>query len=673
MSQRGGGGERPGAVGMAGRHSAPGTRDELAPGVLMRALGVGVTDEAAAAGERADPAPSAARARLAVAAVIAGTALLAGVLGPGAGAETNSAESWPNVPARARAGGSVETQGDSFVKTRKFGSDVVLGAAAAAAVSMSALAGDAVQWRVEDGGNGHWYQWLQRVPGRDWNGWRAYAEGIGGHLATITTPAENWFVTGPSVFQGSQASINGGSAFIGAFQPSGSGEPYGDWQWVTGEPFVLDPSQWRSLEDCCGGSYCNNEGEDAAALWSWAGDLQDPLAERKWNDVGKCLDWWGSVIEWSADCNSDGIVDYGQILSGALADANTNDVPDICECATHPELGACRCAGDIVTDGTVNGADLGTLLAYWGPANSGAFSQASDINSDGRIDGSDLGVLLSNWGTCQYPGVTVPAWATLIEAVPDPAVVTDPALRTAIAATGLAWRVRDTATQIEMLLVPPGSFPMGCSEASTFDSCPSLELPVHTVTITSAYYLGRYEVTQSQWQAQSGSNPSIFQGYSDSQSRPVENVSWNAVQALIVARGMRLPTEAEWEYACRAGTTTALYNGSNDDATAPNIGWYTANSANQTRPVGSKEANRLGLYDMAGNVWEWTADWWDGATTPYNANPQTNPSGQPTGSYRAVRGGGWDFTTRYLRSSARGNSAPDGASSQVGFRAARNP
>ena len=208
----------------------------------------------------------------------------------------------------------------------------------------SAHAQQAVQWKVSDGGNGHWYQWLQRVPGRDWSGWRAYAEGIGGHLATVTTSAENWFVTGPLVFQGSQASINGGSAFIGAFQPSGSGEPDGDWQWVTGEPFVLDPSQWRSLEDCCGGSYCNNDGEDAAALWSWAGDLEDPLAERKWNDVGKCLDWWGAVIEWSADCNSDGIADYGQCYDGTLPDYNGNNVPDCCESGSS-------CAPNIIVNG----------------------------------------------------------------------------------------------------------------------------------------------------------------------------------------------------------------------------------------------------------------------------------------------------------------------------------
>ena len=151
----GDGAELPGAARIARRHAGPATRDELAPGMLMRALGVGVEDEGATAGERADPAPSAARARLVVA-VIAGTALLAGMLGPGAGAWRNSAESWPNVPAAARVNGLVETQGDSFVKTKKFGSDVVLGAAAAAAVSMSALAGDAVQWRVADGGNGHW-------------------------------------------------------------------------------------------------------------------------------------------------------------------------------------------------------------------------------------------------------------------------------------------------------------------------------------------------------------------------------------------------------------------------------------------------------------------------------------------------------------------------------------
>jgi formylglycine-generating enzyme required for sulfatase activity len=486
--------------------------------------------------------------------------------------------------------------------------------------------------------------------GKSWQDCRRDASSNGGHLATIGSDAENEFV---------RSLTSNVGYWIGAKRDGSACSPNSGWSWVTNESFEFHA--WANSQPDC-----------------WA-DGQLYVAVNNisylpgWHDYDDTTTIPFAITEWEADCNSDGIVDYGQILSGSLADANTNGVPDICECATYPELGACRCAGDIVTDGTVNGADLGTLLAYWGPANSGAFSQASDINSDGRVDGSDLGVLLSNWGACQYPGVTVPAWATLIEAMPDPTVVTDPALRTAIAATGLAWRVRDTGTGIEMLLVPPGMFQMGCSAASTLDGCPSLELPVHAVTITSAYYLGRHEVTQSQWQAQTGSNPSAFQGSSDSQSRPVESVSWNAVQSLLAARGMRLPTEAEWEYACRAGTTTAFYNDSNEDATVMDLGWWNANSTNQTHPVGSKQANRLGLYDMAGNVWEWTADWWDGATNPYTANPQTDPAGQPTGSSRAVRGGGWNDTTRYLRSSARGNGAPDSASSQVGFRAARNP
>ena len=653
MSQRGGGGERPGAVGMAARHPGPGTRDELAPGVLMRALGVGVTDEGAAAGERAGPAPSAARARLAVAAVIAGTALLAGVLGPGAGAGQNSVESRSNVPAAKGVAGSVESQGDSFVKTRKFGSDVVLGAAAAAAVSMSALAGDAVQWRVEDGGNGHWYAgFTDRVP---WAVASERATSIGGHLATCTSTAENQLVR---TVRDTQCAFGG--AWIGLRSLSPPWEPAASWGWVTGEP--LEWTNWLVGEP---------NGFDTQGAVARVVDLC--CFSDSWGDAnGDAL--LPYVVEWSTDCNSDGIVDYGQILSGSLADANTNGVPDICECATHPELGACRCAGDIVTDGTVNGADLGTLLAYWGPANSGAFSRASDINSDGRIDGSDLGVLLSNWGTCQYPGITVPAWATLIEAAPDPAVVTDPALRTAIAATGLAWRVRDTATQIEMLLVPPGTFQMGCVQGSLKFGCRQYELPAHSVTLTRPFYMGRFEITQAQWVARMGSNPSTFQGAVDSDLRPVETISWNAVQPYLAATNMRLPTEAEWEFACRAGTTTAFCNGSNDDTTIGDIAWWGSccggNSGGATRPVGTKSANALGLHDTLGNVWEWVSDWY----SDYSMNVQVDPAGPENGQMKPLRGGSWADDTHYVHSSCRYEAAaPYNTYPQAGFRVARNP
>ena len=658
----GGGGERSGATGMAWRHSGPATRDELAPGVLMRALGVGVTDEGAAAGERADPPPSAARARLAGAAAVAGTALLAGVLGPGAGAGQNSVESRSNVPAVAGAAGSVETQGDSFVKTRKFGSDVVLGAAAAAAVSMSALAGDAVQWRVADGGNGHWYK-IVNLAGTgkvDWSVSRERAMSAGGDLACFTSEAET------SAFLSLTTGQIRGNPWIGLSQDHSApdfSEPAGGWRWASGEPLTW--TNWAPGEP-------NNAGgrEDWVNMWIDFGP------QGKWNDYEPTDPQGpdGFVIEWSADCNSDGIVDYGQIVSGQLADANTNGIPDICECATHPELGACRCAGDIVTDGIVNGADLGTLLAYWGFTTSGQYSQASDINDDGRVDGSDLGVLLSNWGVCQYPGVTVPAWATLIEAMPDPAVVTDPALRTAIAATGLAWRVRDTGTGIEMLLVPPGMFQMGCVQGSDSFPCVEWELPVHAVTITKPFYLGRHEVTQQQWGARMGSNPSIFQGRVDSDWRPVETVSWNAVQPYLAATNMRLPTEAEWEYACRAGTTTAFSNGSNDDSTIGSIAWWGSccggNSGGETRPVGTKPGNALGLNDMLGNVWEWVSDWF----ANYPTDAQVDPLGPTSGQLKPLRGGSWADDTHYVHSSYRYEAAaPYNAYPQAGFRVARNP
>jgi hypothetical protein len=309
---------------MAGRHSGPATRDELAPGMLMRALGVGVEDEGAAAGARADPAPSAARARLAVAAVIAGTALLAGVLGPGAGAGRYSGESGSNVRAAAAVAGSVESQGDSFVKTKKFGSDVVLGAAAAAAVSMSALAGDAVQWRVADGGNGHWYAAIAMPSDVDYPAATAIARQRGGYLfsgcgnefdivvqITDAMSSQYWLAAQSSQWFGPWIGI----------QLTGN-----IWGWSDSSTCTFD--RW----DTSRGQPNNpgiDSGETVAFLYS-VGAEPAPVV----HDVTTSRTTRSLLIEWSADCNSDGIVDYGQCHDGTLPDYNGNNIPDCCEQGT---------------------------------------------------------------------------------------------------------------------------------------------------------------------------------------------------------------------------------------------------------------------------------------------------------------------------------------------------
>jgi formylglycine-generating enzyme required for sulfatase activity len=265
-----------------------------------------------------------------------------------------------------------------------------------------------------------------------------------------------------------------------------------------------------------------------------------------------------------------------------------------------------------------------------------------------------------------------------VEATPDPAVVTNATLRAAISASGLAWRVRDTATQMEMLLVPPGTFTMGCTASNDW-LCDFSENPTHSVTLTQAFYMGRYEVTQGQWVAKMGSNPSAFQGWSypDAANRPVERVSWNTIQSFLSATGMRLPSEAEWEYAYRAGTTTAFHsmpgypNGTNDDSQVGTIAWYNVNSGNQTHVVGGKAANALGLFDMSGNVWEWVNDWYDGSY--YSVSPSTNPLGPASGPIRVLRGGSWGYDTNVVRSSCRGGTSPDYSYYNFGFRVARNP
>ena len=313
------------------------------------------------------------------------------------------------------------------------------------------------------------------------------------------------------------------------------------------------------------------------------------------------------------------------------------------------------CLGDLNADRTVTGADLGILLGQWGQAGSG------DLNGDGIVGGADLGLLLGVWGEC--PPVTVPSWATLVEAAPDPAVVTNATLRAAISASGLAWRVRDTATQMEMLLVPAGTFVMG-------------GYPVHSVTLTQAFYMGRYEVTQGQWVERMRSNPSYFQDQSGFASRPVEQVSWNTIQGYLSATGMRLPSEAEWEYACRAGSTTDFHsmpgypNGTNDYTQVGTIAWYSKNSGFQTHAVGGKAANALGLHDMSGNVWEWVNDWWGS----YSSSAQTNPLGPVSGTYRVLRGGSWRYHASDLESSSRDVSAtPNVEVNYIGFRVVRTP
>jgi formylglycine-generating enzyme required for sulfatase activity len=338
------------------------------------------------------------------------------------------------------------------------------------------------------------------------------------------------------------------------------------------------------------------------------------------------------------------------------------------------------CVADINGDRVVDGSDLASVLAQWGPCVSPE-SCSADVTANGVVNGVDLGLVLATWGVCP---VRVPGWATLIEVAPDPAIVTDSMLRGAITATGYAWRVRDTATQIELVLIPPGTFEMGCSASSSW-GCLQSETPVHTVTLTQPFYMGRYEVTQAQWTARMGSNPSWWQSPSDQvpadqvPNRPVEQVSWEEAWGFLIATGMRLPTEAEWEYAYRAGTTTAFHampgypNGTNDDDQLGTIAWFSGNSANQIRPVGQLAGNGFGLHDMSGNVWEWVNDWY--GETYYASSPAVDPPGPSSGPFRVWRGGGYGGVPVYpsfCRASYR-LTVITGFGYDNGFRAVRNP
>jgi len=198
------------------------------------------------------------------------------------------------------------------------------------------------------------------------------------------------------------------------------------------------------------------------------------------------------------------------------------------------------------------------------------------------------------------------------------------------------------------------------------------EHPQHRVTISKPFYMQATEVTQDQWKRVMGSNPSNFKNCGD--NCPVERVSWNDVQEFIGKLNQmeggnkyRLPTEAEWEYACRAGSTTRFCFG-NDKDRLGEYAWYRGNSRKRTHRVGEKQPNSWGLHDMHGNVWEWCQDWYG----DYFSGSVTDPKGPSSGSGLVLRGGSWRGDARDCRSAFRTRGEPSGRNELIGFRLARN-
>jgi formylglycine-generating enzyme required for sulfatase activity len=289
-------------------------------------------------------------------------------------------------------------------------------------------------------------------------------------------------------------------------------------------------------------------------------------------------------------------------------------------------------------------------------------------------------------------------WADVLESEPDPKVVLSQAVRESISATGLPWRVRERASGIEMLLVPPGTFVMGMSPGD--GGADPQELPCHEVHITTPFYLGRFEVTVAQVQkilAEWWIGPDIFEDFETGWFLPswiVEDVPLRALmsrgltleEASLVApatmlrkgcedflskTGLRLPSEAEWEFACRAGAEQPQYGPLEE------IACFRGNSHGTAHPVGSWRANPLGFHDMLGNVWERVGGWYG----PYSAATQIDPKGPDSGTIGVLRGGRWNSGADACRASKR---LPDptgetdafrmwSAMIAPGFRVARNP
>ena len=204
--------------------------------------------------------------------------------------------------------------------------------------------------------------------------------------------------------------------------------------------------------------------------------------------------------------------------------------------------------------------------------------------------------------------------------------------------------------------VPPGKFQMGCSPGDS--ECGEDEIPVHEVTITKNFWLGQTAVTQQAYERVIGKNPANHKG----PNLPVEEVNWEEAQAYCAAIGGRLPTEAEYEYAARAGSASARY------ASLDEIAWHSGNSGGASHEVAQKLPNAFGLYDMVGNSWQWVADWYG----KYTSGPQTDPTGPATGTLKEPKGGSWGTAAKSVRASHRDTVEPNHRGNKLGMRCVWN-
>ncbi len=256
-----------------------------------------------------------------------------------------------------------------------------------------------------------------------------------------------------------------------------------------------------------------------------------------------------------------------------------------------------------------------------------------------------------------------------------PSAVQTPKITPTISPTPIPAPAADQKTftnsiGMEFVLISAGEFDMG--SPSTEKDRFSNEGPVHRVKLANAFYMGKYEVTQKQWREVMGNNPSYFKG----DNLPVERVSWNDAQEFIQKLNekegtdkYRLPSEAEWEYAARAGTTTR-YSFGDDESKLGDYAWYDANSGGKTHEVGQKKPNPWGLYDMHGNVWEWVQDKWH---DNYNGAPTDGSAWEGDGSVRVARGGSWTYEAWRCRSAYRTYGGPGIHGDNLGFRLLRAP